>query len=57
MEPARSGMKLHLSLPLDECQVIACVVAADRFKVEPWEIAVHVLALKQHPDLYGRRKR
>ena len=36
-----------ITLPLSEKAAVACVVAADRLSVEPWEIAVHALAFKQ----------
>jgi hypothetical protein len=41
---------LTITLPLDSEQATAVVVAADRFGVEPWEIAVHILALRQELD-------
>lgn len=40
-------MNLTISLPLNEEQTIAVTVAADRLGIEPWELAVHILALKQ----------
>jgi len=33
-----------ITFPLTERQAVAVVVAAERFGVEPWEIAVHVLS-------------
>lgn len=38
---------IRLTLPLSDEQAKAVVIAADRFGVEPWEIAVHALALRQ----------
>lgn len=52
-DPIRTRVEvphLHITLPLTEKQAIACVVAADRFGVEPWEMAVHVLAARQRWD-------
>lgn len=56
-DPIRTRVEvphLHITLPLTEKQAIACVVAADRFGVEPWEMAVHVLAERQRWDLRER---
>jgi hypothetical protein len=49
----RRVMTISIALPLTTKQAVAVVVAADRLGVEPWEIAVHVLALRA--DL-GRSK-
>lgn len=35
---------VELRLPLTDAQATAIIVAADRFGVEPWEMAVHILA-------------
>jgi hypothetical protein len=43
-----------IALPLTTEQATAVVIAADRFGVEPWEIAVHALALRQRFDLQRR---
>lgn len=43
-----------LGLPLTDGQVVACVVVADRFGVEPWEIAVHALAFRQEMEIVRR---
>lgn len=38
---------LLIAVPLTERQAQAVTIAADRFGVAAWEIAVHVLALRQ----------
>lgn len=35
---------IRIDLPLSEEAAKACVIAADRLGVEPWELAVHALA-------------
>ena len=42
---------LAIALPLSDRAAKACVIAADRLGVEPWEIAVHVLAFRQRLEL------
>ena len=39
-----------ITLPLTEEQVVAIVVAAEAFGVEPWRMAVHVLAFAAQFD-------
>jgi hypothetical protein len=41
-----NGGAVLIVLPLTERQAVACCVAADALGVEPWRIAVHVLALR-----------
>lgn len=40
-------MNLTITLPLDDEEARSVVVAADRLGIEPWELAVHILSLKQ----------
>lgn len=50
-ERVQAGASLTLALPLSDKAVTATVIAAERFGVEPWELAVHVLAFKQSLSL------
>lgn len=38
---------IAITLPLSQAEVIAITIAADTFGVAPWEMAIHVLALRQ----------
>lgn len=40
-------MTVTIALPLSEKAAKACVIAADRLGVEPWELAVHALAHRE----------
>ena len=50
-------MSITIVPPLSPNAAIACVVAADALGVEPWEIAVHALALRQRVELIHRTPR
>lgn len=40
-------MTIRIELPISEKAAKACVIAADRLGVEPWELAVHALAHRE----------
>lgn len=39
-----AGVGIQILFPLTDKQAQACIVAADCFGVEPWEMALHVLS-------------
>lgn len=45
-----------ISIPMSDEAAKACVIAADRFGVEPWELAVHVLAWKHQWGVWMSRR-
>lgn len=45
--PEHDTTTLTIGLPLTDEQAVAVVVAADALGVEPWEIGVHALNLRQ----------
>lgn len=47
-------MTLLITVPLTDEQAKACVIAADRLGVEPWELAA--FALKWRDDMRRERK-
>lgn len=53
-ERFRPAASIEVRLPLSSAAAVAVVVAADALGVEPWEIAVHALALRQRIDLIRR---
>lgn len=42
---------IQIVLPLTEAQTKAFVIAADGLGIEPWELAVHALAMRQRIEL------
>lgn len=45
---ARPIPGVQLLFPLTEKQAVAVIVAADAFGVEPWEMAAHVLRVREY---------
>lgn len=44
-----------IAIPMSDKAAKACVIAADRFGVEPWELATHAIARKHQWGVWMSR--
>ena len=49
-------MSVTISFPLTDKQASTIVIAADAFGVEPWEMAAHVLRIRDELNADRRRR-